>query len=671
MVALNDEVTTLKGVGPKKAQRLKALGINTIEDLLHHYPRDYEDRRHPVPISGLTIGKSQLVCGFVQNVYKSPYRNGKQLTKITISDDSDHLGIVYFNAPYIANNLKVGEEYYFYGKVTENRGQKQMAHPEFAKGIDGIVPVYPLTKGITQSDLRKYEKAASEATKVVEEILPQSIVDEKMLCTLTEALQNIHFPQDEDSLNQARKRIIYDELFTMQLGLLMMKRGKVSGTAHKADEGLFIDSLPYSLTKAQAKAAGEICRDIASDMAMNRLLQGDVGSGKTVVAEVAMYKVVKSGAQAAFMAPTDLLMKQHYENMKRDFEPHGIRVGYLSGRMSAAEKRETLAGLAAGEIDIIVGTHALIQEGVEFSNLGLVITDEQHRFGVNQRMTLKGKGSEPDILVMTATPIPRTLAVVFYGDLDVSVIDELPPGRMPIDTHYYSERRRGEIYSRLTSQLDAGRQVYVVCPLIEDSDAIECRSATGVYEELSGLYKGRTVALLHGEMKQEEKDEVMTAFGAGKIDVLVSTVVIEVGIDVANATVMIIENAERFGLAQLHQLRGRVGRGSHQSYCMLILGSGSDIAVERAKVLSESTDGFYIAEKDLDLRGPGEVFGTRQHGIPDNHLTDMISHIDILEELRETAMEVLTEDPSLEKPENAAIRRRVQALFSGDTTINI
>ncbi|MBQ9180153.1 MAG: ATP-dependent DNA helicase RecG [Firmicutes bacterium] len=671
MMHLSDEVGILKGVGPKKEARLNAMGIRTIEDLVHHYPRDYEDRRTPVAIADLTVGKSQLVCGFVKDVYKSPYRRGKQLTKITITDGMNLLGIVYFNAPYVANNLKVGEEYYFYGKVGENRGQKQMAHPEFAKGIEGLVPVYPLTKGIGQNDLRKYEKAAMPAISEVEEILPPAVTEGKNLCTLAEALRNIHFPEDEDGLNDARKRIIYDELFTMQLGLLMMKRGKVSGKAHKADENIFIDSLPYKLTDAQARAAGDLCRDIAADMAMNWLLQGDGGSGKTVVAEVAMYKVVKSGAQAAFMAPTDLLMKQHYENMTRDFAPHGITVGYLSGRMSAAEKRDTLERLAAGEIDIIVGTHALIQEGVEFDNLGLVITDEQHRFGVNQRMTLKGKGAEPDILVMTATPIPRTLAVVFYGDLDVSVIDELPPGRMPIDTHYYSDRRRMEIYKRLTSQLDAGRQVYVVCPLIEESDAIECRSATGVYEELSDFYRGRSVALLHGEMKQDEKDEVMERFAAGEIDVLVSTVVIEVGIDVANATVMIIENAERFGLAQLHQLRGRVGRGSHQSYCMLILGSGSDVAVQRAKVLAESTDGFYIAEKDLDLRGPGEVFGTRQHGIPDNHLTDMISHIDIMEELRVTAMEVLSDDPALEKPENAAVRRRVQALFSGDTTINL
>jgi len=421
---------------------------------------------------------------------------------------------------------------------------------------------------------------------------------------------------------------------------------------------------------------------------MNRLLQGDVGSGKTAVAEAAMYKVVKSGSQAAFMAPTDLLMKQHYETFSRDFAPHGITVGYLSGHMGAAEKRETLEKMAAGELDIVVGTHALIQDSVSFRNLGLVITDEQHRFGVNQRMSFSGKGSDPDILVMTATPIPRTLAVIFYGDMDVSVIDELPPGRQRIITNYYGSERRPAIYRRLVNELDLGHQVYVVCPLIEDSDSVEAKSATSVYEELSGLYKGVKkstadsdpgerprddirVGLLHGEMKQEEKDAVMVEFAEGNIDVLVSTVVIEVGIDVPNATVMIIENAERFGLAQMHQLRGRVGRGKDQSFCMLILGSRSDIANERAKVLSESSDGFYISERDLDLRGPGEVFGTRQHGLPDTHLADMISHIDIMEELRGYALDILEDDRELAKPENEKLRRRVAMLFSDDVTVSL
>ena len=474
----------------------------------------------------------------------------------------------------------------------------------------------------------------------------------------------------------------------MQIGLLMMKKGRQSGRAHTADEKTFTDSLPYELTGAQKRALGEIARDLADGMAMNRLLQGDVGSGKTAVAEAAMYKVVKSGSQAAFMAPTDLLMKQHYETFSRDFAPHGITVGYLSGHMGAAEKRETLEKMAAGELDIVVGTHALIQDSVSFRNLGLVITDEQHRFGVNQRMSFSGKGNDPDILVMTATPIPRTLAVIFYGDMDVSVIDELPPGRQRIITNYYGSERRPAIYRRLVNELDLGHQVYVVCPLIEDSDSVEARSATSVYEELSGLYKGVKkstadsdpgerprddirVGLLHGEMKQEEKDAVMVEFAEGNIDVLVSTVVIEVGIDVPNATVMIIENAERFGLAQMHQLRGRVGRGKDQSFCMLILGSRSDIANERAKVLSESSDGFYISERDLDLRGPGEVFGTRQHGLPDTHLADMISHIDIMEELRGYALDILEDDRELAKPENEKLRRRVAMLFSDDVTVSL
>ena len=671
MTALTDSVTTLRGVGTKKAEKLKKLGVSTIYDLLYLFPRDYEDRRTPLPISRLKPGMTCLVRGMVKNIYNSPFRRGRRLTKITITDGESLLEIVYFNAPYVANNLRTGEDYCFYGRIYENRGMVQMIHPEFAKEEEGIVPVYPLTKGITQNDIRKYEKAVRPLIDQAEDYMPEEIVRDNNLCSMTEALLNIHFPEDPDMLNEARRRIIYDELFIMQIGLLMMKRGKEKGRAHTADETPFIESLKYQLTGAQSRAVKEICRDLGDDMVMNRLLQGDVGSGKTAVAETAMYKTVKSGCQAAFMAPTDLLMKQHYETFSRDFAPFGIKVGYLSGHMTAAERREMTGKMASGELDIVVGTHALIQEGVSFKNLGLVITDEQHRFGVNQRLSFSEKGDKPDILVMTATPIPRTLAVVFYGDLDVSVIDELPPGRQEIITRYYGSERRGAIYQRLTSQMDAGHQVYVVCPLIEESDAVEARSATGVYEELSAFYKDRKVALLHGEMKQEEKDEIMTAFARGEIDVLVSTVVIEVGIDVPNATVMIIENSERFGLAQMHQLRGRVGRGKAQSYCMLIMGSRGGVAEERAKVLAESSDGFYISERDLDLRGPGEVFGTRQHGIPDTHLADLVSHIDIMEEMRDAAMKVLEDDRELKKPENEKLRNRVTMLFSDSVTMNL
>ena len=695
MISLTDDITVLKGVGTKKAEKLAKLGVRTVGDILFLFPRDYEDRSVPVAISELVPGSGSgtLVQGRVISKYKSPYRRGRQISRATITDGQDFLDVVYFNAPYALNGLRTDRDQFFFGRVTENQGRLQMIHPQFADGIEGIVPVYPLTKGITQMELRRYAKTAIQLMTQTDDLvqdrmfgdyMPQRIISEKKLCSLAEALKNIHFPDDQEALNEARKRIIYDELFIMQLGLLMMKRGKSTGAAHTADEKPFTDSLPYPLTNAQARAVSEICRDLSDEMAMNRLLQGDVGSGKTAVAETAMYKVVMSGSQAAFMAPTDLLMKQHYETFKRDFEPFGIKVGYLSGHMKAQEKKQILEGMAAGEIDIVVGTHALIQEGVSFADLGLVITDEQHRFGVNQRMSFSEKGNEPDILVMTATPIPRTLAVIFYGDLDVSVIDELPPGRQEIVTRYYGSERRNAIYHRLVSQLEAGHQAYVVCPLIEDSDMIEARSAVSVCDELKRLYKnvrimngdepgGRqiNVELLHGEMKQDEKDEIMTRFAAGKIDVLVSTVVIEVGIDVPNATVMIIENAERFGLAQLHQLRGRVGRGKDQSYCMLILGSQGKIALERAKVLAESSDGFYISERDLDLRGPGEVFGTRQHGIPDTHLADMISHIDIMEEMRGYAMDVLEEDRELAKPENRKLKERVNMLFSENVTMNL
>ena len=668
----DDDITALAGIGPKKAEAYHRLGVFCVRDLLYLFPRDHQDRRKAVPIAELEDGQVALVRGTVVNVSKSnTWGKRGRILHVSISDGADVLDIVFFNAAYLADKFKPGREMYFYGRVGMNKGKIQMIHPESSEGEQGILPIYPLTSGISQREIRKAVRQALPLAEEMPDDLPADLVEENDLMPLAEALRTVHFPADPEALTKARERIVFEDLFILQTGLLMMKVTETKGTPKKAPYEAFTAGLPFSMTGAQEKALRDISADLESDKQMNRLLQGDDGSGKTAVAMAAVYKTVMSGYQAAFMAPTDILVRQHYDNFKRDLGKHGIKVACLSGSMSAAEKKGTLEDLADGKIDVIVGTHALIQEGVRFSDLGLVVTDEQHRFGVSQRMTLNEKGVSPDILVMTATPIPRTLAVILYGDMDVSVIDELPPGRKSIITKAVTEKKRDQVYDMLLDAVRAGGQAYVVCPLISESDAVDARSAEEVYEELKERFAGRKVDLLHGEMKKEDKDEIMRRFGAGETDVLVSTVVIEVGIDVANASVMVIENCERFGLAQMHQLRGRVGRGERQSYCILILGGRSDIAVERARVMCESSDGFYIAERDLDLRGPGEVFGTRQHGLPDTHIAGLISHLDVMEKVRDRAVALLREDPGLETEKNAGLKRRVEALYGDDMTMNM
>ena len=672
MMRPDDSITVLQGVGPKKAEAYARLGVKTIKDLLMLMPRDHQDRRTAKKIRELVPGQTALVRGIVvkSNLAYIRSRRG-QMKHVTISDDSDLMDIVFFNARFLKDKFPQGKEIYFYGRVGMNRGRLQLLHPEFSYGVQGLLPVYPLTAGIGQNEIRKNIKSAIACADQLEGCLPEDMVSENALPSLAEAIRLIHFPGEPEDITRAKERLIFEDLFVLQTGLLMMKITKNRGTKKTASHEEFISGLAYELTGAQKRAVSDIAADMASEEQMNRLLQGDVGSGKTIVAESAMFRAVRSGQQAAFMAPTDILAKQHFANLKKDLGRYGITVGCLSGSMKQSEKNEELERLRTGKTDVIVGTHALLQEGVEFSDLGLVVCDEQHRFGVSQRMTLNEKGESPDILIMTATPIPRTLAVILYGDMDVSVIDELPPGRKKIITKAVTEKKRDDVYRALEQVVENGGQAYVVCPLIEDSDAVEARSAEGVYEELSKKFPHLTVRLLHGEMKKEEKDEVMASFSEGRTDILVSTVVIEVGIDVPNASVMIIENCERFGLAQMHQLRGRVGRGSRQSYCMLVLGSKSDIAVERAKVMTESDDGFYIAERDLDLRGPGEVFGTRQHGLADSHITGLISHLDIMETVREKAVMILKKDPELDDPENLALREAVEALYGEDMTMNM
>lgn len=677
---LRESVTSLKGVGPKKAEALKKLGISTMEDLVFFLPRSYEDRRNRIDISDAAEDQNSVVTGEVKLVVNDRYRGGrKQMLRLLVEDGTGSMEVVFFNAKYLQHSFRTGRKYTFFGKVTRNFGKMQMIHPEFsdADGMeDGILPVYPLTKGISQREMRTWQKSLKRAYSMAEDILSSEAVERNRLCSLSYALENVHFPQEKQKLLEAKYRLIFDELLILQTGLFMARQNVTDGRngiafSPEADTGRYIESLPYPLTGAQQRCVEEIERDLESSTAMNRLVQGDVGCGKTAVAEIAMYKAVKSGYQAVLMAPTEILAAQHFDGISRAFEAHGIRTAFLTGSLKAAQKREVLEQIATGEAQVIIGTHAVIQPDVEFSRLGLVITDEQHRFGVRQRVKLREKGENPNVLVMTATPIPRTLSVILYGDLDVSIIDELPPGRQQTVTRCLKSEKRGECYDFVEQQLKQGRQAYVVTPLIEESETLDAKSAEQVAAELKKRFRGYSVELIHGVMSQDEKDRIMESFSRGETDVLVATVVIEVGINVPNATVIVIENSERFGLAQLHQLRGRVGRGSHRSYCFLILDGGSEIAEKRGQIMEASSDGFFIAEEDLKLRGPGEIFGTRQHGLPDLAITDLSKHMKILEQAKEEAKAMLADDPALDAPEHSALRRRITKLFGEDLTLDL
>ncbi len=677
-----DSVTNLKGVGPKKAGALKKLNIHTLEDLLFFFPRDYEDRRTYRVIGDLTEGSAALIRGGVDLVVRDKYRyGGKQRLRVLVSDDTGSLEVVFFHAAYLKDKFQIGKECVFYGKVSRNFGKLQMLQPELCDAereaeFKGIFPVYPLSQGLSQKDMRKWQCQIRGLCSRAKDAIPGELIEANRLCSMEYALQNIHFPEEKQRLLEAKYRLVFDELLILQTGLFAVRQNIKNGEDGiripvEADIRSYMDSFSYELTGAQKHCISEIERDLESGRAMNRLVQGDVGSGKTAVAEAAMYKTVRGGYQAVMMAPTEILAHQHFEGLKKSFTVHGIRVGFLSGALKASEKRETLELLKNGEIDILVGTHAVIRPEVEFANLGLVITDEQHRFGVNQRIQLKEKGKNPNILVMTATPIPRTLAVVLYGDLDVSVIDEMPPGRQVIKTRNLNGEKRDACYDFVKKQLQQGRQAYVVTPLIEDSETLDLKSAQTVYEELAERFAAYRVALIHGSMKQAEKDQVMKEFYEGGIDVLVATVVIEVGINVPNASVIVIENAERFGLAQLHQLRGRVGRGKWQSYCFLITQGQSELAQKRGEIMQQSSDGFFIAEEDMKLRGPGDIFGTRQHGIPELNVADLARHLNILEHARKEAKKILAEDPLLKQEKNAELKRRITKLFGEDMSLNL
>lgn len=678
---LRDNVTTLKGIGGKKGEIFASYGVETLQDLLYFFPRKYEDRRYETAIKDLEAGKDALFSGTVisKRYSGNPYKRNTPLT-VLVQDDTAVIEVVFFQGRYIEKLFHMNEQYSFYGRISSSFDRLQCIHPEFHKAGDpadirGILPVYPAISGISQNELRKLQLQLKPLCDEVEEWLPAEIVERYRLADPAYALKHMHFPTDGRQVLSSKYRLIFDELLVLEAGLFYIKNDN-----RDKDEGVVIDpypavefqkGLPFALTEGQLLAWDDISRDMAGRKAMNRLVQGDVGSGKTVVAEMAMYAAAKSGFQSVMMAPTEILAKQHGASLKADFAPYGITVGLLYSSMKAAEKRMVLEQLASGEINILVGTHAVIQPDVIFHNLGLVITDEQHRFGVNQRRLLTQKGKNPNVLVMTATPIPRTLAVILYGDLDISQIRTMPKGRKPVKTTLADMEKRARVYDFVKEQLREGRQAYVVAPLIEESDKIDAKSAEELYEELKDRLKPYPVALIHGAMKQDEKDTVMASFATGETKALVSTVVIEVGINVPNATVMVIENSERFGLAQLHQLRGRVGRGSDQSYCFLISASESQLSKERNEIMCRTNDGFEIAEADLKLRGPGEIFGTRQHGLPELHISDLVRHGDVLEKAKDAAKEILTDDPNLMAPANGQLKQRIKKMFGEEIKLEL
>ena len=667
---LDTQIKFLKGVGEKRAEQLSSLGVTTINALFHYYPRTYEDWSSPVPIEG----SEWLDCCCIKATVAGDVRrhkaksSGIMVFETDVFDDTGSVHIVIFNNKYAALKLQKGEELLFFGAVTMNHGERQMLSPSIEKTgtKERIKPIYRRSGSITSNYIEKcVDTALTQYGMCIEDPLPREIIEKYDLMPLFDAIREIHFPSDMAQMTKARHRFIFEELFLLQLGLKIKKgenkqRTDVVASVDCTDD--FISRLPFEPTSAQRKCIEAGVRDMASGYAMNRLLQGDVGSGKTMVAAALMYNTYANGYQSVMMAPTEILAKQHGETLEKFFEGTSVKVATLTGSTPAAERREILAGLASGEIGVAVGTHALISDNVDFRNLGLVITDEQHRFGVRQRAKLKEKGSGVHVLVMSATPIPRTLAWSIYGDLDVSVIDELPKGRIPIETYKINTSIRQRAFGYIKKFLDEGRQGYIVCPLVEEGEIEGVLSAKEYYDLIKdGEFSDYRVGLLHGQMKAAEKADVMERFQSGEIQLLVSTVVIEVGVDVPNAVIMLIENAERFGLSQLHQLRGRVGRGQWKSTCILCTDNTSPETTARLEVLTKTNDGFEIAQQDLALRGSGDFYGTRQHGFAPSYVNDMIGNPAVLERATAAAESILALDPALSG--NPTLKAEVDSLF--------
>ncbi|AXU65297.1 ATP-dependent DNA helicase RecG [Clostridioides difficile] len=672
MLDLYKDVQYVKGIGPKKADKLNKLGIFTLKDLLYYFPRQFEDRNNLKKIAQLEDGEKVTIKAVISSINTFSPKEGMTLTKIDVKDETGSAKLVFFNKSYIKNTFRPGDSILVFGKVKKKFNNLELTSCELEyltnspKNTCRFMPVYQLTYGVTNKEIMSIIRTVLEDKDlIIQEYMPQRIIEKYRLCSIDFAVRNIHSPSSKESLKIALYRIVFEELLILQLGLFVFKSGrnKEDGIKFETSKDLkkIISVLPFKLTKAQNRALDEIIQDMNLEKIMNRLVQGDVGSGKTVVALLALANCVLNGYQGALMAPTEILAGQHYISLTESLKDFGINVGLLIGSLTKKQKDTVLEQIKNNEIDILIGTHALIEDKVEFNNIGLVITDEQHRFGVMQRSKLSLKGANPDILVMTATPIPRTLALILYGDLDISIIDELPPGRQPIETIAIEKSKRDRAYNNLVRrEVESGRQVYIVCPLVEESEAIEAKSAVELVEELRAEYfHDLRLGLLHGKMKSSEKDEVMGLFKNKEIDILVSTTVIEVGVNVPNATLMIIENAERFGLAQLHQLRGRVGRGSHKSYCVLIYDSKTDVCRQRMAIMEETNDGFKISEKDLEIRGPGEFFGTRQHGLPELKVANLFKHIKILKLAQQEARYILGEDNNLQLKENMALKKEI------------
>jgi ATP-dependent DNA helicase RecG len=673
---LETNVQFVKGVGEKVGKVMGRLGIFTVRDLLAHYPARHEDRTRFRRIGDLQPGETATIRGRViaADATRTP-RSQMLLVKVAIEDGTGYATLVWFNQWYIRNRFAklLGKEVVVYGTAEFGNRGMEINNPEWEEAgsdtlsANRIVPIYPLTEGLYQGNVRRVIYGALEKyLPAVKDVLPPTLLDKRDLVDYPCALQNIHFPESMEALASARQRLVYEEFFLLQLALALRKQNAtadIPGIAFSVTPECtraFYESLPFEMTGAQKRVIGEIERDMARPVSMNRLVQGDVGSGKTVVAVSAMMVAIYNGYQAALMAPTEILAVQHYLVLSKMLAPLGIEVALLTGSSRAKEKRIAKERIAAGEVSVAVGTHAVIQEDVVFHRLGLAVVDEQHRFGVLQRAAIRSKGANPDVLVMTATPIPRTLALTVYGDLDLSVIDELPPGRKAIRTHWKTADQRDSVYQAAKDLLMKGRQVYIVCPLIEESEKMQAKAATELADHLSSqVFQGFNLEVLHGQMKTADKDDVMRRFRDGEIQILVSTTVIEVGIDVPNACVMLIEDAERFGLAQLHQLRGRVGRGEHQSFCVLIADPKTDDGRERMRVISRTNNGFEIAEEDLRIRGPGEFYGTRQSGLPSLRIANVLKDVQILEMSREDAFKLLKSDPKLAASGHAALRSEV------------
>lgn len=672
MEELNKDVQYVKGIGPKRAYKLNKLGIFTLKDLIYYFPRQFEDRNNLKKIAQLDNDEKATIKAVITGIETSSPKKGMTLTKVCVKDETSCAKLVFFNQPHIKNAFRVGDMVLVFGKVKKSYKNVELTSCEIEfftkspKNTCKVMPIYPLTYGVTNKEIMSIMKTVLDSEELkIKEYLPINIIKKYNLCSIDYAIKNIHSPQSKDSLKVALYRIIFEEFLILQMGLFLFKSGINDCKGIKFNKNKNLDnirsSLPFKLTKAQSRALNEIIDDMASDKIMNRLVQGDVGSGKTVVALLSLANCVLNGYQGALMAPTEILAEQHYAYLSDTLEEFNINVELLVGSCTKKQKENILKRVKNNEIDILIGTHALIEDTVEFNNIGLVITDEQHRFGVRQRSRLSDKGKNPDIIVMTATPIPRTLALILYGDLDISIIDELPPGRQPIETMAIDKKKRERVYNNLVrDEVQKGRQVYIVCPLVEESEAIEAKAATELVEELKSQYfSDLRVGLLHGKMKSSEKDNIMKMFKNKEIDILVSTTVIEVGVNVPNATLMIIENSERFGLAQLHQLRGRVGRGVHKSYCILIYASKSEVCRQRMSIMEETNDGFKISEKDLEIRGPGEFFGTRQHGIPELKVANIFKHMKILKLAQQEARYILGEDKNLNFEENKLLKNEI------------